>query len=50
VKFTRRKTTPNYSMEIPVKPKIFKEIPTVPVLPPIQAVVAAAKRRSSATT
>jgi len=46
VKFTSRKTMPNYSMDIPVKVKIpVKELPTVPVLPPIQTVVATAKKK-----
>jgi hypothetical protein len=46
VKFTRRKTKPNYSMDIPVKARIpIKELPTVPVLPPVQVLVASAKKK-----
>ena len=46
VKFTSRKTMPNYSMDIPVKAKIpIREVPTLQVLPPIQAVVATAKKK-----
>lgn len=46
VKFTGRKTMPNYSMEIPVKPKIpVKEAPTLRTLPPIHALVLASKKK-----
>jgi hypothetical protein len=45
VKFTSRKTQPNYSMDIPVKAKIPVKAPTLQVLPPIQAVVATAKKK-----
>jgi hypothetical protein len=46
VKFTSRKTMPNYSMDIPVKAKIpIREVPTLQVLPPIQALVATAKKK-----
>jgi hypothetical protein len=46
VKFSGRKTQPNYSMDIPVKVKIpIREVPTLQVLPPIQALVATAKKK-----
>jgi hypothetical protein len=48
VKFTGRKTMPNYSMDIPVKAKIpIKPPPTLETLPPLQTIIAIAKKRKT---
>ena len=48
VKFTSRKTMPNYSMDIPVKAKIpIKPPPTLETLPPLQTIIAIAKKRKT---